>query len=128
MKIEHGDGRGGMLELVVTEAQAGRTVRSLLKGELGLSTARVNRLKRLDGGLTLNGRRVYTNAVVRTGDCLAAADEALEHPSGAEPIPMELSIAYEDEYFLVVEKPAPLAVAASSLSPGEATLANGMAY
>lgn len=117
-----------MLELVVTETQAGRTVRSLLKGELGLSTARVNRLKRLDGGLTLNGRRVYTNAVVSEGDRLAAADEALEHPSRAEPVPMELSVAYEDGCLLVVDKPAPLAVAASSLSPGEATLANGMAY
>ena len=33
------------LELVVTAEQEGRTVKSLLKGELGLSAARIGRLK-----------------------------------------------------------------------------------
>ena len=52
-----------LLELVVSAEQGGRTVRSLLKYELGLSTTRINRLKRTDTGLTANGRRVFTNAV-----------------------------------------------------------------
>ena len=36
------------LELVVTAEQAGRTVKSLLRGELGLSAGRVGRLKRTE--------------------------------------------------------------------------------
>ncbi len=60
------------LELSVTADLAGRTVRSLLKYELGLSTALINRLKRTETGLTLNGTRVFTSAVVQAGDLLAA--------------------------------------------------------
>ena len=39
------------LELKVTRGQDGRTVKSLLKKELGLSTGLVNRLKRAETGL-----------------------------------------------------------------------------
>ena len=56
------------LELVVTREQAGRTVKSLLRGELGISTALMGRLKRTGTGLTVNGTRVFTNAVLREGD------------------------------------------------------------
>ena len=41
------------LELVVTREQAGRTVKSLLRGELGISTALMGRLKRTGTGLTV---------------------------------------------------------------------------
>ncbi len=41
---------------------------------------------------------------------------------------MELDIRFEDEHLLVLNKPAPLAVIPSSLSPVEATLANGLAH
>ena len=59
------------MELLVKPEQAGRTVKSLLKGELGLSTARIARLKRTETGLTVNGVRVFTSAVLRAGDRLA---------------------------------------------------------
>ena len=56
------------LELEITEALDGRTVRSLLRGELGLSAGCVGRLKRAEGGITVGGVRVFTNAVLQTGD------------------------------------------------------------
>ena len=117
------------LTLTVTDRQAGRSVRSLLRGELGLSTGCVNRLKRTETGLTCNGVRVFTNAVVRAGDVLAADLSAGEVPTAVSPVPMALDIAFEDEHLLVVNKSAPLAVIPSSLVPGEPTLAAGlMAY
>lgn len=117
------------LTLTVTDRQAGRSVRSLLRGELGLSTGCVNRLKRTETGLTCNGVRVFTNAVVRAGDVLAADLSAGEVPTAVPPVPMALDIAFEDEHLLVVNKSAPLAVIPSSLVPGEPTLAAGlMAY
>jgi len=116
------------LELVVTARQSGRTVRSLLKGELGLSTARVNRLKRTETGLTVNGERVFTNALLRAGDLLAVDLNAAERPSALAPVPMALDIRYEDEHLLVLNKPAPLAVIPSSLSAGEPSLASGLAH
>lgn len=116
------------LELVVTREQAGRTVKSLLKGELGVSTALLGRLKRTETGLTVNGVRVFTNAVLREGDCLRADLDAAERPTDVRPVPMVLDILFEDEYLLVVNKPAPLASIPSSLVPGEPTLAAGLLY
>ena len=69
------------LELVVTAEQDGRDVRSLLRRELGLSAALIGRLKRTESGLTLNGMRVFTSAVVRTGDRLAVDLGAAERPT-----------------------------------------------
>ena len=116
------------LELVVTAEQDGRDVRSLLRRELGLSAALIGRLKRTESGLTLNGTRVFTSAVVRTGDRLAVDLGAAERPTAVEPVPMELDISYEDEHLLVINKRAPLAVIPSSLAPGVPTLANGLAH
>lgn len=116
------------LELVVTAEQEGRTVKSLLKGELGLSTARIGRLKRAETGLTVNGARVFVSGRVRSGDRLAVELNEAERPSPVEPIPMALDIRYEDEHLLVLNKPAYLAVIPSSLSPQEPSLAQGLAH
>ena len=116
------------MELLVTAEQDGRTVRSLLKGELGLSTARIGRLKRTETGLTVNGRRVFTSALVHTGDRLSVDLAAAERPTDVCPAAMELDILWEDEHLLVLNKSAPLAVIPSSLSPGEPTLAEGLAH
>ena len=116
------------MTITVTPQQAGRTVRSLLRYELGMSTALLNHLKRREDGILLNGSPVFTSAVVSAGDRLRVdlRDNAPEVP--IQPIPMALDIRYEDEFLLVVNKPAPLAVHASSFSPGESTLANALAY
>lgn len=116
------------LTLTVSDTQSGRTVLSLLKGELGLSTGCVNRLKRTETGLTVNGRRVFTNAVLQTGDILIADLSAAEQTTDVPPIPMELDICYEDAHLLILNKSAPLAVIPSSLAPHEPTLANGLAH
>ena len=116
------------LTLTVSERQAGRTAGSLLKHELGLSTTCVNRLKRSETGLLLDGQRVFTNAVVRAGQVLEANLGEAERTSRITPIAMDLHILFEDEHLLVLDKPAPLAVIPSSLSPGEPTLANGLAH
>ena len=84
--------------------------------------------ERSETGLLLDGQRVFTNAVVRAGQVLEANLGEAERPSRITPIAMDLSILFEDEYLLVLDKPAPLAVIPSSLSPGEPTLANGLAH
>lgn len=117
------------LTLTVSPEQSGRTVLSLLRRELGLSTGCVNRLKRVEAGLTCNGLRVFTNAVLQAGDILSVDLNAGETPTQIPPVPMDLDIVFEDEHLLVVNKSAPLAVIPSSLVPTEPTLAAGlMAY
>lgn len=116
------------LTLTVTEAQDGRTVRSLLRGELGLSGSCIGRLKRAETGLTVNGSRVFVNAILHAGDLLAADLSAGEQATDIAPVPMDLDIRFEDEHLLILNKSAPLAVIPSSLSPDEATLANGLRH
>lgn len=116
------------LEIVVDREQAGRTVKSLLKRELGLSTALTNRLKRTETGLTVNGTRVFTNAVLREGDRLTVDLDAAARASSLTPAFMELDVVYEDEHLLVVNKPAPLDSIPSSLVHGGPSLAAGLLY
>jgi len=116
------------LTLTVSAVQSGRQVRSLLKYEMGLSSTCINRLKRAEGGIEVNGERVFVNAVLSTGDILAVDLNAAERPTDVKPMEMPLDIVFEDEHLLVINKSAPLAVIPSSLTPDEPTLANGLAH
>ena len=116
------------LMLTVLPAQAGRTVLSLLKNEWGLSTTCINRLKRAEQGITVNGERAFTNRVLAVGDVLAVDLGAAERPTELDPMEMPLDIVFEDEHLLIINKSAPLAVIPSSLVPDEPTLANGLAH
>ena len=116
------------LELEVTQSLDGCTVKNLLKRELGLSTTLINRLKRTPSGLTVNGQRAFTNAVLHTGDHLLVDLNSAEQATKIEPLALPLDILYEDECLLVVNKSAPLACIPSSLSPGEPTLAAGLLH
>jgi len=116
------------LTMSVAACYSGKTVRTLLKSQWSLSTTCINRLKRTENGLTVNGQRVFTNYILRTGDVLAINLDAAESVTEIVPTPMTLDIFFEDEHLLVINKPAPLAVIPSSFAPDEPTLANGLAH
>lgn len=116
------------LTLTIGPELDGRTVQAVLKGQLGLSSTCIGRLKWTESGLRLNGRRVFTNAVLRAGDILTVELDAAERPTDVPPVEMPLDIVYEDQHLLALNKSAPLAVIPSSLAPGEATLAGGLAH
>ena len=113
--------------LTVTKVQAGRTVGSLLKNELRLSGARISRLKRRENGILLSGAPAYTTARVKEGDTLDA--DVSDPPDAYRPAPVAypLSIVYEDDALLVLDKPAGLPVHASTRAPGCVTLENALA-
>ena len=93
-----------------TAQKAGRTVHSVLKNTLGLSASLISRLKRIPGSMTVDGRDVYVNYVIKEGEylsvrpcCEAAAEKGTSLPGMPE-------ILYEDGDFLILNKPAGLAV------------------
>ena len=47
------------LTLVIEEHQSGRTIKSLLAGELRLSESLIRRIKLRETGILLNGKRAY---------------------------------------------------------------------
>ena len=97
------------LTYAVAPAEEGQTVERVLLDRLSLSKSLIRRLKRRDTGILLNGARAFTTARVRSGDVLAVeiGDAAAR---AVPPADVPLSIAYEDEDLLVIDKPAGMAV------------------
>lgn len=107
----------------------GATVRHVLKAHLHFSTHAVARLTRAEGGIRLNGSRIRTVDIVHTGDVLTV-QTGDQRPPRAVPTPgnWPLPIVWEDGHLLIVDKPAGMAVHASSLQPDTPTVAGALAY
>ncbi len=113
---------GPQVELSVTEA-VGRLDKFLAEQIPGLSRSAAQRL--IDSGhVSVNGEEAKASYKVRAGDQVTTTLPDQE-PAGlvAEAIP--LSIAYEDEYLLVVDKPAGMVVHPAPGHPG-GTLVNAL--
>ncbi|MCL6453830.1 MAG: RluA family pseudouridine synthase [Alicyclobacillus sp.] len=97
------EGPGLPFVLTVTQAQAGRTVRSILESQLRLSRRALRSLITTEGVMR-NGAPVYLTARVEAGDTLAVWLPVETTDLIASPQPLQ--IAYEDSEVLVVDKPA----------------------
>lgn len=89
----------------ITEEDEGKTVREFLRAK-NISRAALTDIKFRGGNLSVNGQDVTVRKILQAGECLAVTFPE-EKPSGemaAEDIP--LPILYEDDYVLVVNKPA----------------------
>ena len=114
---------------VVPPEEDGRKVRSVLRGVLGFSAHAVASLTRTEDGILLNGRRAFATAVVRTGDVLEVEigdRRPLKAPILSGDWPLE--IVWEDEYLLILNKPAGMVSLASSFLPDTPTVAGALAF
>ena len=114
-----------MLTVFVTEQEEDRVVEAVLKEAFGVSESYLRRLKRRKGSLLLNGEPAYTTAKVHAGDTVAF-DPADERKLELNPIPSPLSIVYEDEWLIVLDKPKNMSVHPAR-DPFEATVENALA-
>lgn len=114
-----------ILTYTAKEEDKGRPVQRVLEKEFQISSSLISRLKRRPQGIMVNGQKVYTTYLLSPGDKLTASvgDEAPKRE--LTPCPMALDIVYEDEDFLIVNKPAGLAVQPTQ-NEGEMTLENGL--
>ena len=113
--------------MTIDPAASGRTVLSLLRREFACSDAHISRLKRRETGIRLNGARCYVTARVNAGDELTI--EIGDQPDGhIVPMAYPLSVVYEDEDLLVIDKPAGIAVHQSTRDPEELTLENAVCH
>lgn len=84
------------LNLPISSALDGLEVNTLLRRHLHLSGTVLRRVKWLEDGILLDGARVTTRAVVRTGQLLSVRLTPPARTSGMLPRPGPLDVVYED--------------------------------
>ena len=109
-----------ILEYTVTPSQEGKRVDSILRRDLSISSSAIRRAKWADH-ILLNGQSVHTNHLVHEGDVLQFISPDGETPVYVPcPFETELSIPYEDEDLMVIDKRAGMAVQTSQNHPDDA--------
>ena len=96
------------IDFNVTEQYDGKKVLHVLKGQMKLSSRLIKNLKKHDG-ILLNGSSARTIDTVHTGDIVSAVIEYNEKIN-FQPEESDISIIYEDQYFLAVNKKAGIPV------------------
>ena len=94
------------LELVITPELAGVKVDTLLKHHLHLSGTVVRRVKWLEDGILVDGRRVNTRFCPAAGQVLSVRLSDPVRNSGIVPAPGPLDIVHEDDDLIVLNKAA----------------------
>lgn len=91
------------LSFLVSQKYDGIMVKSFLRGYCGVSARLLVKLKRQPDGLTVNGQHVRSIDILHNGDmiCITMPDDEKQ----LEPKAMPVSIVFEDEDILVVDKP-----------------------
>lgn len=114
-----------VIEYTITVPDQGCSVESFLRSR-GYSHRLVVRLRNDPGGLTVDGRTVYTIHSLAAGELLRVTLTE-EESSNIVPARLPLSIVYEDEDLLVINKAAGVAI---HPSPGHHhnSLANAVAW
>lgn len=110
----------------ITEHDAGKAIDFFLKSH-GFSRHIISGLKTHAQGILINHIHQNTKYRLQAGDLLTVT---ILEPTPSErivPVPMELSIVYEDEDILVLNKPADTPIH-PSMNNYENSLANGVAY
>lgn len=107
------------MELKHTAARDGR-LSSFLKQEMKMSTGLVNRLKWQEK-IYVNGMPQHNDFTVKAGDVITALLD--EEEPNYPPQDGEITILYEDEHVLAVDKPAGMLIHPSH-SKNDGTLAN----
>ncbi len=113
----------------ITKDDEGLTIESILRNRIKLSSGLSRRLKRVDGGVTKNGEKCYSNQRVIAGDVICVDVLACEEQlTKIEPVKGALDIVYEDEDLLILSKPNGLLVHSAPGRRTDTSLANLIAY
>lgn len=112
-----------MLKLVVPDTAQPQTVKDFLRRQSGLSLSAWRKLK-TNGTLMINEDFVTINSTVVAGDKVSLT---WEDDCSITPTNIPLEICYEDDYLLVINKPAGLLVH-PTVKEHNHTLANGIMF
>ncbi len=111
------------IEYIVEEYFDGKKLISFLRGHVKISVRLLRSLKRVEGGIKVNGSHARTVDIIHTGDRVTLT--ICEDENSSIPIDYPLTVVYEDEDVLVIDKPAMLPMHESHNHQGD-TLANAV--
>ena len=114
-----------IFEYQITAAEEGRKIGDFLR-EKGYSRHLLRQLKETEDGLLRNAQPTFTTVALKAGDRIRVRLLETVDSDGIIPVSMPLSILYEDEDILVINKPADMPVH-PSIGNYTNTLANGVA-
>ena len=115
-----------IIDYFISENTGAVTILDFLKRE-GFSRHILSSMKNVPNTIILNGVRGFGRSVLKPGDHLMVTVPETESGKNIIRTEMELSILYEDEDILVINKPAGMPVHPSA-GNYENTLANGIAW
>ncbi|MCD7762253.1 MAG: RluA family pseudouridine synthase [Lachnospiraceae bacterium] len=102
------------------------TIEQFLRDK-GCSHHVLTHLKHTDHGILKNGEWAYANQPLSTGDVITVRVEETENSDRISAVSLPISVVYEDEDVLVVDKPGDMPVH-PSMGNYENTLANAVMY
>ncbi|MGM9681486.1 MAG: RluA family pseudouridine synthase [Eubacteriales bacterium] len=115
------------MEITIGKDAEGITLSDYLTGRMRLSHKAISRLKRLENGMVLDGRRVTVRAILHEGGILSLALEDEKSSDGILPVCLPLDILFEDRWLIAVNKPPDMPTHPSH-GHFDDTLANALAY
>ena len=115
-----------MILKYVVENNKYETLKKLLKGEWQISSRLITKLKQKEL-ITVNNKKVYLDYILNIGDIILVDLSFEEESENIVPTPRNLNILYEDEAYIVINKPSNLPVHPSR-AHYEDTLSNGIKY
>ena len=97
------------LKYIVPIGTKYKTIKEVLKVEFSISDRLLLKLKKMQK-ITLNNNVVYVHHPIKEGDLIECDLNYAEDNSNIVPTPISLSIIYEDDAYLVIDKPAGIPV------------------
>lgn len=116
------------MDILIDKENAGKNIRTLLRGDLGYSSGMLKKLKFSEGGILVNGEFQTVRYELKEGDILSIACEDTDNDVSPYIIPcdLDIGIAFEDEHLTVVDKPYDMP-AHPSFGHRDDTVANALA-
>ena len=114
------------LTYYATASDESLPLRSILRGRLQLSCSLLKSLKWRENAILLNGVPVHINATVHSGDSVSVRLSEGKCRQSLAPCKLPLSILYEDEDLLVINKPALVAMHPRRTKPDAPDIASAL--
>ena len=84
------------MDITITSAEAGKTIYTLTRQDMGFSSAMLKKLKFSEGGILVNGEFVTVRYILKEGDVLSVKVIDIDRASGKIRLSRKAALADEE--------------------------------